>query len=88
MLWCGAFLDAIRVDYDIKLGIGSQKHGTGRDHQRYNCESECCVVIDLFSRENVHIHQGDHVQQITGKTCDFYGQVILTGRAISSYVLA
>lgn len=36
MLWCGAFLDAIRVDYDIKLGIGSQKHGTGRDHQRYN----------------------------------------------------
>ncbi|CBY08385.1 unnamed protein product [Oikopleura dioica] len=62
VLWCGAFLDAIKVDYDIKLGIGSQKHGTGRDHQR----------------ENVHIHQGDHVQQITGKTCDFYGQVILT----------
>ena len=44
--------------------------------------------IDLFSRENVHIHQGDHVQQITGKTCDFYGQVILTGRATSSFVLA
>ncbi|CAG5094152.1 Oidioi.mRNA.OKI2018_I69.XSR.g13295.t1.cds [Oikopleura dioica] len=61
-LWCGAFLDAVKVDYDIKLGIGSQKHGTGRDHQR----------------QNVHIHQGDHVQQVTGKTCDFYGQVILT----------
>lgn len=61
-LWCGKFLDAIKVDYDIKLGIYSTKHGTGNEPDR----------------QTIHIRANDYIQKITGKTYDFYGQVILT----------
>jgi len=61
-VWCGKFLDAIKVDYDIKLGISSTKHGTGNESQR----------------QTINLHSNDYIQKITGKTYDFYGQVIFT----------
>ena len=51
------------MDYDVKLGISSTKHGSGRDEKK----------------QSFHIRSNDFVQKIIGKTCDFYGQVVLTG---------
>ena len=43
-IWCKKFLDGIKVDYDIKLGISSAKHGSGSD------EGLRLKIINLFNK--------------------------------------
>jgi len=62
-LWFDKFLDAIMVEYDIKLGIKSTKHGTGSKNSK---------------SRTIHISSNDHVRQVNGKACNFYGQIMFT----------
>ena len=51
-LWFDKFLDAIMVEYDIKLGIKSTKHGTGSKNSK---------------SRTIYISSNDHVRQVNGK---------------------
>ena len=68
-LWFDKFLDAIMVEYDIKLGIKSTKHGTGSRESK---------------SKTIQLKPNDYIRKIDGRTCNFYGQIMLTSIYVST----
>lgn len=57
------------VEYDIKLGIKSTKHGTGSKESR---------------SKTIQLKSSDYIRKIDGRTCNFYGQIMLTSIYVST----
>ena len=57
------------VEYDIKLGIKSTKHGTGSKDSK---------------SKTIQLRPNDYIRKIDGRTCNFYGQIMLTSIYVST----